>query len=178
MKKLVLATASVLALGIAGLGVGSAQTPSSSPNAQTPSSSAQTPYASPNAQSPSSTAQSPPSSAQMPSSGTLSQGSQGQSAPVNLSQTEIQQVQQQLKGAGLYRGSVDGEMGPETKQAISKFQQQHGLNQTGVVDQQTLSALSTKQGGAGSSMGASGSPPSGASSSGNPNPSTAPTTTR
>src|SRR5436190_5848877 len=146
MKKLVLATASVLALGIAGLGVGSAQTPSSSPNAQTPSSSAQTPYASPNAQSPSSTAQSPPSSAQMPSSGTLSQGSQGQSAPVNLSQTEIQQVQQQLKGAGLYRGSVDGAMGPETKQAVSQFQRQNGLDQTGLVDQQTLSALSTQSG--------------------------------
>ena len=171
MKKLVLATASVLALGIAGLGVGSAQTPSSSPNAQTPSSSAQTPYAAPNAQSPS-------SSAQMPSSGTMSQGSQGQSAPVNLSQTEIQQLQQQLKGAGLYRGSVDGEMGPETKQAISQFQQQHGLNQTGVVDQQTLSALSGNQTGAGSSMGSSGSQPSGASSSGNPNPSTAPNRTR
>src|SRR4051794_36571667 len=171
MKKLVLATASVLALGIAGMGVGSAQSPSSSPNAQTPSPSAPTPYASPNAQSPS-------PSAQMPSSGTMSQGSQGQSAPVNLSQTEIQQLQQQLKGAGLYRGSVDGEMGPETKQAISQFQQQHGLNQTGVVDQQTLSALSTSQSGAGSSMGTSGSQPSGASSSGNPSPSTAPNTTR
>jgi peptidoglycan hydrolase-like protein with peptidoglycan-binding domain len=171
MKKLVLATASVLALGIAGMGVGSAQTPSSSPNAQTPSPSAQTPYASPNAQSPS-------SSAQMPSSATMSQGAQGQSAPVNLSQTEIQQLQQQLKGAGLYRGSVDGEMGPETKQAISKFQQQHGLNQTGVVDQHTLSALSTNQGGAGSRMGTSGAQPSGASSAGNPNPSTAPNTTR
>src|SRR3954453_24156492 len=114
----------------------------------------------------------------MSSSGTMSQGSPGQSSAVKLSDTEIQQLQQQLKGGGLYRGSVDGEMGPETKQAISRFQQQHGLNQTGVVDQQTLSALSTKQGGAGSSMGASGSPPSGASSSGNPNPSTAPTTTR
>src|SRR5205085_2791085 len=171
MKKLVLATASVLALGIAGIGVGSAQTPSSSPSTQAPSPSAQTPYASPNAQSPS-------TSSQMPSSSTMSQGSQAQSAPVNLSESQIKQVQQQLKGAGLYRGSVDGEMGPETKQAISQFQQQHGLNQTGVLDQQTLSALSSNQGGAGSSMGTSGSPPSGASSAGNPNQSTAPNTTR
>ena len=171
MKKLVLATASVLALGIAGMGVGSAQTTSSSPSTQAPSPSAQTPYASPNAQSPS-------TSSQMPSSSTMSQGSQAQSAPVNLSESQIKQVQQQLKGAGLYRGSVDGEMGPETKQAISKFQQQHGLNQTGVVDQHTLSALSTNQGGAGSSMGTSGSQPSGASSAGNPSPSTAPNTTR
>jgi len=107
----------------------------------------------------------------------MSQGAQGQSAPVNLSQTEIQQLQQQLKGAGLYRGSVDGEMGPETKQAILKFQQQHGLNQTGVVDQHTLSALSTQSGGP-SGMGSSGAQPSGASSAGNPNPSTAPNTTR
>jgi peptidoglycan hydrolase-like protein with peptidoglycan-binding domain len=114
----------------------------------------------------------------MPSSGTMFQGSQAQSAPVNLSQTEIQQLQQHLKGAGLYRGSVDGEMGPETKHAISQFQQQNGLDQTGVVDQQTLSALSSNQGGASSSTGISGSEPSGASSAGNLNQSTTPNTSR
>ena len=100
----------------------------------------------------------------MPSSGTMSQGSQAQSAPVNLSQIEIQQVQQQVEG----RGALPGlrrlrEMGPETKQAVSQFQQQHGLNQTGVVDQQTLSALGSNQDGTGLSMGTSGSQPSGAS---------------
>src|SRR3954454_10230650 len=162
MKNLILATASVLALGIAGTGIGSAQTPSSTPNAQTPSATTQTPS----------------SATQTPYSATMSQGPQGQGAAVNLSESQIEQIQQQLKGAGLYRGSVDGEMGPETRQAISQFQQQHGLGQTGVVDQQTLSALSSNQGGAGSSMGASGSQPSGASSSGNPNPSTAPNRTR
>src|SRR3954468_16600820 len=169
MKKLVLATASVLALGIAGAGIGSAQMPSSTPNAQTPSVTTQTP---------SSATQTPSSATQTPYSATMSQGPQGQGAAVNLSESQIEQIQQQLKGAGLYRGSVDGEMGPETKQAISQFQQQHGLNQTGVVDQQTMSALSTNQGGAGSSMGTSVTQPSGASSSGNPSPSTAPNTTR
>src|ERR1051325_6761919 len=171
MKKLVLTTASVFALGIAGMGIGSAQTTSSSPNAQTPSPSAQTPYASP-------TAQSPSSSAQTPSSTTVSQGAQGQAAAVNLSESQIKQVQQQLKNAGLYRGSVDGEMGPETKQAVSQFQQQHGLGQTGVVDQQTLSALSTNQSGAGSTMGSPGAQPSGAGSAGTLNQPTAPATTR
>src|SRR4051812_32570608 len=169
MKKLVLATASVLALGIAGAGIGSAQTPSSTPNAQTPSVTTQTP---------SSATQTPYSATQTPSSATMSQGPQGQGAAVNLSESQIEQIQQQLKGAGLYRGSVDGEMGPETKQAISQFQQQHGLNQTGVVDQQTLSALSSNQGGAGSSMSTPGAQPSGAGSPGNLNPSTAPSTTR
>jgi peptidoglycan hydrolase-like protein with peptidoglycan-binding domain len=61
---------------------------------------------------------------------------QGQ-ASQHLSQDQVKQVQQHLKSSGLYKGEVDGEIGPETKQAISQFQQQNGLNQTGALDQQT-----------------------------------------
>src|SRR3954469_23501049 len=171
MKNLVLATASVLALGIAGTGIGSAQTPSSTPYAQQPSATTQTPYSAPTAQAPSSSTQPAPSA-------TMSQSSQGQAAPVNLSESQIERVQQHLKSAGLYRGAVDGEMGPETKQAVAQFQQQHGLGPTGVVDQQTLSALSTSQSGAGSSMGSPGPQPSGAGSTGTLNQPAAPTTSR
>src|ERR1051325_6756464 len=78
-------------------------------------------------------------------------------SPGHLSQDQVKQVQQHLKSAGLYRGEVDGEIGPETKQAISQFQQQNGLNQTGTLDQQTLSAFNS-QNSAGASAGASSSP--------------------
>ena len=87
---------------------------------------------------------------------------------------EVQQVQQQLQTAGLYRGAVDGQMGPETRRAISQFQRQRGLRSTGVLNQQTLSALSSEPAGAGSSMAAPGTQPSAAGTSGAATPSTTP----
>ena len=93
MKKLILATASLLALGIAGSGIGNA-----AESTNTPGASAQ-----------------PPSS-----STTMSQSPQAATAPVNVSESEIKQAQEQLKEAGLYKGADDGKMGPETKQAISE----------------------------------------------------------
>ena len=77
---------------------------------------------------------------------TMTEQSQTSQGEMHLSKTQAKQVQQQLKSAGLYKGTVDGEMGPEMKQAVSQFQQQNGLNQTGVVDQQTFAALSNNQG--------------------------------
>jgi peptidoglycan hydrolase-like protein with peptidoglycan-binding domain len=140
MKKLALATASVLALGIAGAGVVNAQSSYSTPSAQPPSS----------------------ATTQTPSSAAPSQGHQGQASAVNLSESQIKQAQQQLKGVGLYKGSVDGQMGPEMKQAVSQFQLQHALGQTGVLDQQTLSALNSSQSSAGSSTSSSQPPAAGA----------------
>jgi hypothetical protein len=57
------------------------------------------------------------------------------------SQAQIQQAQQQLKSAGLYRGAIDGVMGPETQTALSQFQREEGLPQTAQLDQQTMSRL-------------------------------------
>jgi peptidoglycan hydrolase-like protein with peptidoglycan-binding domain len=120
----------------------------------------------------------PPStpSTQTPPSATMG-------SPGHLSQDQVKQVQQHLKSAGLYKGEVDGEIGPETKHAISQFQQQNGLNQTGTLDQQTISALNSSQNSAGSSAGTSssaGSQPSSTSTgTGAPlNPSQAPSTGR
>jgi multidrug resistance efflux pump len=56
-------------------------------------------------------------------------------------QAQIQQAQQQLKSAGLYRGAIDGVMGPETQTALSQFQREEGLPQTAQLDQQTMSRL-------------------------------------
>jgi peptidoglycan hydrolase-like protein with peptidoglycan-binding domain len=55
---------------------------------------------------------------------------------------QIQQAQQQLKSAGLYRGAIDGVMGPETQTALSRFQREQGLPQTAQLDPQTLGRLS------------------------------------
>jgi peptidoglycan hydrolase-like protein with peptidoglycan-binding domain len=82
----------------------------------------------------------------------MSQSSNNEAAPA--SESQIKQVQEQLKANGLYKGEVDGKMGPETKQAISQFQQQNGLQQSGSLDQQTLSALSNNQNTSGSGTGA------------------------
>jgi peptidoglycan hydrolase-like protein with peptidoglycan-binding domain len=77
-------------------------------------------------------AQNPQASTQM---GQPSQGAQ------QVSQPQIQQAQQQLKSAGLYRGAVDGVMSPETQTALSRFQREQGLPQTAQLDPQTLARL-------------------------------------
>jgi len=116
MKNLVLATASVLTLSMAGMGIGHAANTSNYNSANM-------------GRYRTAQAQIPPAN------------SQTENGPVRLTRNQLKQLQQELKSAGLYKGAVDGRMGRETKQAISQFQQQNGLNQTGMPDQQTLAAL-------------------------------------
>lgn len=66
---------------------------------------------------------------------------QGSAAALPASQSQVQQAQEQLKSAGLYRGSVDGVMGPETQTALMKFQREQGLPETAQLDQQTMQRL-------------------------------------
>lgn len=76
--------------------------------------------------------------------------------PQRLSRDDIKGVQEQLKSAGLYRGQVDGIMGPKMRQAVARFQQQNGLPRTARLDQDTLDRLSGSQtSGVGSSSPAS-----------------------
>jgi peptidoglycan hydrolase-like protein with peptidoglycan-binding domain len=42
---------------------------------------------------------------------------------------------------GLYNGSLDGVIGPETKQALLGFQESNDLERTSRLDQQTADAL-------------------------------------
>ena len=51
------------------------------------------------------------------------------------------EIQQALKNAGFYQGSVDGKMGPVTREAVKEFQRVHGLNDDGVVGRQTWAKL-------------------------------------
>jgi peptidoglycan hydrolase-like protein with peptidoglycan-binding domain len=65
-----------------------------------------------------------------------------------MSQSNIQQAQQQLRAQGLYRGAIDGVMGPRTEQALSRFQEQNGLPQSADLDQQTMDRLMSSNTGA------------------------------
>jgi peptidoglycan hydrolase-like protein with peptidoglycan-binding domain len=58
-----------------------------------------------------------------------------------VSADEVREVQRKLKDDGDYMGQVDGKFGPQTAQAIKKFQKSNGLEQSGQLDQQTASKL-------------------------------------
>jgi peptidoglycan hydrolase-like protein with peptidoglycan-binding domain len=76
----------------------------------------------------------------------------------NLSKDDIRWAQVELHMIRLYDGSLDGVMGPETRQALAAFQKSNGLERTAMLDQQTADALIGDTGvGQGSSL-----PPKGA----------------
>jgi peptidoglycan hydrolase-like protein with peptidoglycan-binding domain len=111
MKKLILATASVLALGVGATAVGHADDIGNTPTS---------------------------AGRNMPASPEYSQHVQ---RPGSLSKDEIRQAQLELRNIGFYEGSLDGVVGPETRQGIGQFQKRNGLNQTTTLDQQTMDKL-------------------------------------
>jgi peptidoglycan hydrolase-like protein with peptidoglycan-binding domain len=58
-----------------------------------------------------------------------------------LRKDDIRWAQVELRYRGLYHGSLDGVVGPETKRALSQFQRINGLGRTGSLDAQTWGAL-------------------------------------
>jgi peptidoglycan hydrolase-like protein with peptidoglycan-binding domain len=50
-------------------------------------------------------------------------------------------AQVELRTRGLYQGSLDGILGPETKRALQQFQGKNGLTRTASLDAQTWDAL-------------------------------------
>lgn len=52
-------------------------------------------------------------------------------------------IQKALKGAGHYTGPVDGKIGPDSREAIRNFQQDHGLTVDGVCGRKTWDQLKT-----------------------------------
>jgi peptidoglycan hydrolase-like protein with peptidoglycan-binding domain len=123
LRKLVLGTVSVLALGIAGAALDyPADADDSTPNAglSTPSTSGPSP--------------------------------DGINAAA-LSKDDVRWAQLELRNRGLYEGSLDGLIGPETKRALAEFQKRAGLARTAALDQPTADALVGGSGvGQGSSM--------------------------
>src|SRR5262250_3360041 len=91
--------------------------------------------------------------AELYSSPTNTPGSAMQTtSAMTASEILISAAQQQLKDSGLYNGSIDGKMGSETQRALRQFQQQHGLRQSGTLDERTYTTLQGDTGQVGSSL--------------------------
>jgi len=58
-----------------------------------------------------------------------------------LRKDDIRWAQAELRYRGLYRGSLDGVVGPETQRALSQFQKTNGLGRTGSLDAKTWETL-------------------------------------
>jgi peptidoglycan hydrolase-like protein with peptidoglycan-binding domain len=58
-----------------------------------------------------------------------------------LRRDDIRWAQVELRYRGLYQGSLDGVVGPETKRALGQFQKTNGLSRTASLDAQTWEAL-------------------------------------
>jgi peptidoglycan hydrolase-like protein with peptidoglycan-binding domain len=59
----------------------------------------------------------------------------------NLSKDDVRWAQVELRNLGLYNDSLDGVIGSQTKQALAAFQKAKGLKQTATLDQPTADAL-------------------------------------
>ena len=54
---------------------------------------------------------------------------------------DIRWAQVELRYRGLYKGSLDGVLGPETRQALGQFQKNNALTRTASLDAQTWETL-------------------------------------
>jgi peptidoglycan hydrolase-like protein with peptidoglycan-binding domain len=111
MRKLILASASVLALGIGGAGLSFAADTNNPRDA---------------------------AGYNMPAMSGSSQHAQSGTA---LTQSEVRQAQQKLQEQGLYKGTIDGLVGPETQRAVEQFQRKNGLDVTVTLDEPTMDKL-------------------------------------
>jgi len=112
VRKLVLAGASVLGLGIGGVAPGFAA----------------------DAGNPVNDGNCPPAAADL-------QTSDSCWAQQEFRKDDIRWAQVELRYRGLYKGSLDGVLGPDTKRALRRFQSNNNLGQTAALDAQTWEAL-------------------------------------
>ncbi len=62
-----------------------------------------------------------------------------------LRRDDIRWAQLELRNRGLYQGSLDGVLGPATRRAVREFQAKNGLDRTASLDAQTWEALTGNQ---------------------------------
>jgi Putative peptidoglycan binding domain len=55
--------------------------------------------------------------------------------------SSVSQVQAALARKGYYHGAIDGRLGPGTRNALRRYQRNHGLDVTGRVDRPMIEAL-------------------------------------
>jgi len=65
----------------------------------------------------------------------------GKAAPAPMLKPSKTEIQQALKAAGFYQGSIDGKFGPLTREAVKEFQRINGLKVDGIVGKQTWAKL-------------------------------------
>ncbi len=63
---------------------------------------------------------------------------------VDMMSEQIRNAQMMLKGLGLEPGRDDGYFNEQTKQAVTAFQRDHGLDATGEIDEETASLIQQK----------------------------------
>jgi peptidoglycan hydrolase-like protein with peptidoglycan-binding domain len=68
-------------------------------------------------------------------------GEQRPEQPRLMSKENLKLVQERLKAEGVYAGSVDGIMGPQTETALRRYQEKEGLPVSGAADEETLKQL-------------------------------------
>jgi peptidoglycan hydrolase-like protein with peptidoglycan-binding domain len=122
IRKLILGTASVLALGIGGTALNYA---ADAGNAVTSESTAAAPQT-------------------VQPGGNLPHDSYW--AQMQLRKDDIRWAQLELHNRGLYKGSLNGILGPQTKRALEQFQRTNGLGRTASLDAQTFDALTENSG--------------------------------
>jgi peptidoglycan hydrolase-like protein with peptidoglycan-binding domain len=71
----------------------------------------------------------------------LSQASESWRGDDTFRKDDIRWVQVELRYRDLYKGSLDGVLGPQTKRALARFQKTNGLDQTASIDARTWEAL-------------------------------------
>src|SRR6516162_3499520 len=142
MKRFILTTVSVIALGLGGFGVSYAANTNPGSTAGTTAPAAGGTTAGGNTANPGT--MSLPSGTGTSQSGYNAAESQtghwGMGQHMNR-RDEVSEVQQKLQQQGIYHGNVDGILGQETRQALRQYQQQNGLRATASLDQQTLEHL-------------------------------------
>ena len=73
--------------------------------------------------------------------GRVSSTNSPSSRSMSASDSTVRDAQAALNSQGYNVGNADGHIGPATRSAVSKFQADHNLPQTGSLDNATLSAL-------------------------------------
>jgi len=84
----------------------------------------------------------PSTSTSAPSLGSLFTAS---NLKIGSSGDQVKQLQNYLKGIGIYDGKVDGVFGPLTNQAVKQLQASNGLKADGIVGPKTRAALEALQ---------------------------------